>query len=69
MSLIGSPLVREQALFTRMFERDVLPWECGEHDPVDVAGLGRVWKTCRRCGFLLEQVDRELLLRLAGRNG
>lgn len=67
MTAMGQQQVQEPALLTRMFERPVLPRDCREHDPVDVQGLGRVWRTCSRCGFLLEPDDRQLLLRLAGR--
>jgi hypothetical protein len=52
-----------------MFYRDVMPWECGEHVPVDVTGLGRTWKACDRCGFLVAPEDRELLLRLIRSSG
>jgi hypothetical protein len=54
---------------TRMFERDTLPWECDEHQPVEIQGLGRTWHACSRCGFLVKPEDRELLLKLVGRIG
>lgn len=61
---MGQEQVRHVALVTRMFATNVAPWECEEHDPVDLQGLGREWKACTRCGFLLDPDDRELLLRL-----
>jgi len=62
MTAMGQEQVRAQALTLRMFEGDRLPWECGEHVPVDVKGLGRTWPTCRRCGFLVEPADRDRLM-------
>jgi hypothetical protein len=55
---------RTIALALRMFPGDLLPWECGEHDPIDFEGLGRTWSACRCCGFLVEPADRERLLQL-----
>jgi hypothetical protein len=45
-----------------MFEGEVRPWECGDHVPVDVVGLGRTWPACSRCGFLVDPADRERLM-------